>query len=259
MNRTKIPYLQFSWNPLAMRCTPCSPGCANCWHLAMENRFCYVGSAAPGLREKELLAPLHHKKPARIGVQFMGDLFHEDVPDTMISEVFSIITLANRHTFLMLTKRPERAADYATRWAVAHDTDHLVSNLWLGVTVCNQSEADAKAVELLQIPAAVRWLSIEPMLEGIEVEGPHLSLLRDLGRPGAKPVQRGIDWVVVGCESGPHRRPCNIEWVRAVVEQCKAAQVPCFVKQLDIEGKVVDDPAQFPEDLRIREYPEAQP
>ncbi len=265
MNKTKIPYLTHSWNPLAMRCTPCSPGCANCWHLAMAERmaanptlsterrgaYCQPddGGTGPLLLEDELIAPLRLKKSARIGVQFMGDLFHDNVTDEMRDQVWAVMGCCEdpdmrQHTWVILTKRPHVAAGYVA----SRRTRGMIfglPNLWLGVTVCDWVEADSKTRILLQIPAAVRWLSIEPMLGPTNLRLP----------PGPNYPLPHVNWVVVGCESGSRRRPCKIEWVRSVVEQCKVAGVACFVKQLDLGGKCVADPAQFPKDLRIREYP----
>jgi len=189
--------------------------------------------------DEELTAPMRLKKPAQIGVQFMGDLFHEDVPESFICSVLEHAAEATQHTFLFLTKRPDRMLEISGRPWYGHHIPHF----WLGVTVCNQAEADAKIPVLLSIPAAVRWLSVEPMLSNVWVPTSYMPRLQ---------------WVVVGCESGPRRRPCNIEWVRSVVAQCKAAGVPVFVKQLDIGGKVISELTQFPADLQIRAYPEVK-
>lgn len=142
-----------------------------------------------------------------------------------------------------------------------------LSNLWLGVTAENQEMADKRIPILLQIPAVVRFVSIEPCLEEILISAHYLPQLKYL-LSGGKPIygnnvvvyedgkfKQGIDWVIVGCESGQNRRECKIEWVRSIVEQCKAANVPVFVKQLSINGKVSRDMAEWPEDLRVREYP----
>jgi len=185
MNKTNIEYLTHSWNPIAMRCTPVSEGCANCWHLAMANRLAknpvipkdrrkaYAGGK-PVLIESEIDAPLKRKKPAIIGVNFMGDLFHPDVSDEMIDAVFSVmaqdicsplhgLNTPTRHTYLVLTKRPERILEghpeFFERWP----------NIWLGVTCENQQTADERIPILLQIPAAVRFVSIEPMLSKIDL------------------------------------------------------------------------------------------
>jgi len=120
-------------------------------------------------------------------------------------------------------------------------------NLHLGVTCENQRTADERIPVLLQIPAAVRFLSLEPLLEDIRLN------------PINFHYKGFINWVIIGCESGPGRRPCKLEWVRNIVDQCKAAGVPVFVKQLDINGVVEHDINKFPEDLKIREYPKFDP
>ena len=123
-------------------------------------------------------------------------------------------------------------------------------------TFYSQEDADKNIPILLPIPAAVRFVSLEPLLENIDL---HISdSRRDIifrRTHGQSYERRFIDWLIIGCESGPKRRPCKLEWVRNIVEQCRAAQVPVFVKQLSIDGKVNHNPADWPEDLRIREYP----
>lgn len=290
MNRTKIPWTDYSWNPV-VGCTPCSPGCANCYAKALHDKrhkAFMVNVELPGQYVRpfgtiqcfpdRLDEPLRLRKPSKIFVCSMSDLFHEDVNVNFINKVLMTIDAAPRHTFQLLTKRIDRAA----RLLTAGELGVLSPNAWPGVTICDQDEADAKIPALLSIPAAVRWLSIEPMLSEIIFSDDVLAptpRCDGCGRSTSGMVMGdthevlnstddrfpeycgiykqvlGIDWVVVGCESGPHRRPCNVEWVRSVVEQCKAAGCPVFVKQLDIGGKVITDPAQFPENLRIREYP----
>ncbi len=112
-------------------------------------------------------------------------------------------------------------------------------NLWLGVTAENQAMADKRIPILLNIPAAKRFVSLEPMLENCKLSIGNLQL---------------IDWVIVGCESGPGRRECKVEWMQSIVDQCREAGVKCFVKQVSIGGKVSHDPAEWPEGLRVREF-----
>jgi len=198
--------------------------------------------------------PLHWRKPCRIFVCSMSDLFHPEVPFEFIDKVYYRIYRGLRHTFQVLTKRPGRMLEYLEdetavqlrllklfpNWTPeSRLTGRFpLPNLWLGVSVENQKAADERIPKLLQIPAAVRWVSLEPLLGKIV-----LSMVDEL------------DWVVIGAESGPNRRPCKLEWVRSIVAQCKAAGVPVFVKQLDIDGKVVKKIEQFPPDLKVREYP----
>jgi protein gp37 len=181
------------------------------------------------LRYDQLDKPLHWPKPRKIFVCSMSDLFHPKVPFEFIDKIWDIINVCRQHTFQILTKRPEQVIEYVKRI----EAFRFHSNIWLGTSISTQKEADKKIPILLQIPAAVRFLSIEPMLEGID-------------------IVPSLDWVIVGCESGPKRRPCKIEWVQSIVEQCKAANVPCFVKQINIDGKVVKMPKAYPQELPER-------
>jgi len=245
-------YWDKAWS-LVDGCTPCSPGCENCWSAGIEHRFrsyrngwnpdrlTDVDGKFKGIvkaRGDRLDIPLKTKKPTVFAV--WNDLFHEDVSFEFQTDAWLNMALTHRHTFLVLTKRIEGMKTFVSAWKMS-DFPHI----WSGVTVCNQKEANEKIPQLLQVPGH-KWLSIEPML------GP-IFLSRDwIDAP--RYWETGIiQGVVVGCETGPHRRPCNIEWSRSIVEQCKAAGVPCFVKQLEINGKVVHELEQFPPDLRVRE------
>jgi protein gp37 len=217
-------------------------------------------------REWQLLAPPHHfgvkwfperldiplywKKPRRILCCSMGDLFHESVPFEFLDKVFDTMIESPPHTYLLLTKRPENMKLFCERggW---DETDW--PNLRLGVTVCNQAEADEKIPILLQIPAAYRWLSIEPMLSYMEIMRWLYKYARhnhELNQPCTAYCRASdlakIDWIVVGCESGPNRRECKPEWIKSIVDQCKAAVAKCYVKQMEINGKVVTDLKSMP-------------
>jgi len=217
--------------------------------------------------------PLHWRKPRMIFVSSMGDLFHESVPFEWIDRVMAVVSNCSgiwpkynypTHIFQILTKRIERAFDYFNRNEIDQCAiDTYYNNLWLGVTCENQKCADQRIPTLLQIPAAVRFLSLEPLLEDIDIDeaidgrwfwdGKYLAHI-DKDIPDGKSVK--VNQVIIGCESGPGRRPCKLEWVRNIVAQCRAAGVAVFVKQLSINGKVEHDIEKFPIDLRIREYPE---
>lgn len=240
MNRTGIEYLDLSWNPIAMRCTPVSEGCTNCWHLRMANRLAanptfpdnvraaYAGEGPPVLVEERLRKPLKRKKPAIIGVQFMGDLFHQKVDSLILKrDIWNVMVDCPQHTFLLLTKRPKRMLEVYgnhTPWS---------SNIWVGVTAENQKCADERIPVLLQIPAAVRFLSCEPLLSAIDLrhwlgwwnseEGPRLD--------GQHGYPNDISWTIVGGESGPRARPMNPEWARDIRDQCLMAGVSYFHKQ----------------------------
>ncbi len=243
MQKTNIQYLTHTWNPIAMRCTPISEGCANCWHIKTADRLgrnpkmemieqaAYLGATGPVLVQSRLLDPVKRKKPARIGVQFMGDLFHPDVSDEMIDQVISSIAHdachplaglfdSNPHTGLILTKRPERILNapyfgHFARW----------SNIWLGVSVCNNDELH-KIDTLLKIPAKVRFVSFEPLLSRIKA---------------AKYAPR-LDWAVIGCESGGGRRQTDMDWIIDLKDTFVMYDKPVFIKQAEIAGKLVSMP-----------------
>ena len=173
------------------------------------------------------------------------DLFHEKVTWGVIEKVMATIEECPQHTLLILTKRPHLMAEYFNSLGKRYELS-CCPNLWLGVTVENQETADERIPILLQIPAAVRFVSIEPMLEPI---------IFTKGLWSIPPHAIGkLDWGVVGCESGPKRRSCPD--VRGIVGQFQAASIPIFVKQLSINGKVEHDISKFPKDLQIRQCPE---
>lgn len=261
MQKTAIEYLDYTWNPLAMRCTPVSDGCEHCWHLRMADRLCanpkignaeaesYAGHDAPLVRWKALKKPITAKMPGRIGVQFMGDLFHMGVDFGMVHEVFDVMWQSPQHTFLVLTKRPERMFEFMTQKNIQnmYGNEWPLKNVWLGVTTENQARADERIPILLQIPAAKRWISIEPMLGPVNITpclggnckdcGYTLKQCRDakvVGYIACCPDCRHdpcLDWVVLGGETGPGARPMHPDWVRSVRDQCQAAGVPFFFKQ----------------------------
>jgi len=222
MTKSKISYLRdgYTWNPVERKgggyaCTPVSIGCDHCWASELNNRFNGGRfSKSPSkinfeLNEKVLLAPTTVKKPSIFGVQFRGDLFHEDVPFKYIQRmILETMMDCRRHTFLILTKRPERMGEFLK--------EVNAPNVWLGVSVENEDQI-RRAYELAIIPAAHRWLSLEPLLGPIDLRP--LFLLQQ------------IEWVVVGCESGPGHRPMNLDWVRSLRDQCQAAKVPFYFKQ----------------------------
>lgn len=237
MQRTKIEYLTHSWSPLAMRCTPVSEGCQNCWHIAMAKRLAgnhlidrdaqraYAGIDGPSMNFVELEAPLHLRKPSRIGVQFMGDLFHENVLFSTIARIFRAMIEANNHIYLLLTKRLDRALDFDD-WSENQLHNCIISpwqdHIWLGVSIENQARAGERIPVLLQTPASKRFVSVEPMLSQINIS----EYLVDQDE-GFRP---GLDWVICGGETGPKARPMHPDWVRSIRDQCQAAGVPFFFK-----------------------------
>jgi len=162
--------------------------------------------------------------------------------------------------FQILTKRPERMLACTLEIPIIQD------NIWLGVSVENQKTANQRLPFVIQTPASVRWISIEPMLDFVGLD---IWLQQWNGKfenyfiPKTtydllKNTKERIDWVVVGCESGNKRRECKLEWIESIVEQCKSAGVPVFVKQIQLDGKVIKDINLFPSHLRIREYPKGE-
>lgn len=341
-----IEWTEATWNPVS-GCTHASAGCDHCYAVTMTHRLEAMGQAKyAGLTvlngrghrhfngqvrcdEAALKIPLGWKKPKRVFVNSMSDLFHRDVPFEFVDKVFAVMALCPQHTFQILTKRPERMAEYLTWRSGSHELDadrrYVVwsacrllieaavktgtirrlfatpdetklflkefewplPNVWLGCSVENQDAADRRIPELLKTPAAVRFLSVEPLLGPVD--------FFNADRDGLRGGMRGaIHWIIVGGESGPNARPCDVEWIRNIVRQCKEAGVPCFVKQLGsrptvdlagsndgfgegtvaipdglvgtgddvvLRGKVAlrdrkgGDMAEFPEDLRVREFP----
>ena len=220
-----------------MRCTGISDGCLNCWHLRtadrlgcneglpLDERKALIGEGPFILRERELSAPLRARKPAVIGVQFMGDLFHEAVPDQFIYEATRVMrhSLASMHTFLLLTKRLQKMLRLSNLY------DEL-PNVWSGLTVCNQQEADEKIPIFLKVPGK-KFLSIEPMLSEIDLTWTYDEMNhRGDGVTQFERIPFGIDAVILGAETGPGARPMHPDWVRSVRDQCAAAGVPFFFK-----------------------------
>jgi len=237
----------------------------NCFAERMAGRFCGEGMPYEGLAkmtpsgarwtgkvrlvEERIHDPIRWKRPRRIFVNSMSDLFHERLTTYDMMRVFSVIAKSQHHIFQVLTKRAERMLDWF------RDTGfHLPPNVWLGVSVEDQATADERIPLLLECPAAVRWVSYEPALGPVDFS-PWLGQTGELGAWtgfGAR-----LDWVVVGCESGPGARSFSPEWARSVVRQCRAAGVPVFVKQIPLigAGRVSGDPSGWPADLRVREWP----
>lgn len=210
------------------------------------------------LVEKHVTDPLRWKKPRRIFVNSMADLFHENLPDADIDVVFAVMSLAPQHTFQILTKRAARMRDYFkndnARWArieVAarkiyfEETGQRIAgktligpmpHVWLGVSIENQEAADERIPELLSTPAAVRFLSCEPLIAAVdltrigEFRGESLSALEEIVGHVERPC---ISWVIVGCESGPWARRCEVEWLRSLRDQCATARTPFFLKQAE--------------------------
>ena len=210
-NNTKIEWTETTWNPVT-GCSKISPGCEHCYAERMALRLQAMGQAkyANGFEvsthPKELKVPATWRKPSMVFVCSMGDLFHKDVPLEFLRQVFAVIKSTPQHTYQLLTKRSERLA------SIAPDL-HWPKNLWMGVTVENGDYVH-RINDLAQVPAAVRFLSCEPLLGPLN----HLPL-------------DSIDWVIVGGESGPRARSMSSDWVRDIRDQCTSKGVPFFFKQ----------------------------
>jgi len=261
-----------------------SPGCEHCYaerfaarglpgHVSPTTGKAFARQTKVGPRwtgaveliESRLDQPLRWRKPRRIFVNSMSDLFHESLPDTAIDRVFAVMALADHHQFQVLTKRPKRTLDYmhGRDWSDACSavTDHFLRplaeplylggeivppllNVWLGVSVEDQQRVDERVPLLMQTPAAVHFVSAEPLLEPID-------LTRWLYISAG---QRRLGWVIVGGESGPGARRCDVAWIRSIIAQCRAANVACFVKQLGREPRA-QSPQEMPEGTRMQSLP----
>lgn len=304
---TSIEWTDVTWNPMR-GCSLVSAGCANCYAMKQAHRFSKSGMAYEGLTElgpqgprwtgkitlvPELLdAPLQWRKPRRIFVNSMSDLFHEDVPNEFLEDVWARMFIADHHTYQILTKRPQRMFD----WLTQQDWDRvgmivakaspmsahralarkragfkMLEHVWLGVSVEDQATANERIPLLLQTPAAVRWISAEPLLGPINLDK-YIDVLEEDLMDGFAKVYPGLDWVIVGGESGPRARPCDLAWIRSLKDQCQAAQVPVFVKQLgskpfstpgtadDLGCRAIEDRkggtlSEWPAELRVRQWP----
>jgi len=192
----------------------------------------------PTFHANRLDQPLHWRKPRRIGVSFMGDLFHEAITRVQIGRVLDTFIMCPQHTFLVLTKRPERMrAVIAEELRVTNMSRFLndklpaglIPNLWPGVTVCNQFEADRNIPILLDTPAAKRWVSLEPLLGAIDMRTGVYQMWAD--GPTLGTTLEGIDWVVLGGETGPGARRMDPRWATQVFNDCREAGVPFWWKQ----------------------------
>jgi len=253
---TKIEWADEVWNPTT-GCSKVSEGCRNCYAESIATRFWGERKFTDVQCHPERLdIPLRWKKPRRVFIDSMSDLFHDDVPDNFIDDVFVYMKMAWRHTFMILTKRPKRMQKWFTRWTIGGwDTPGIIGhnaitkfgenstsanivwplrNVWLIVSAENQNAAQDRIPWLLATPAAIHGLSIEPMLERIDLPS---ILLFDGDTLGKSLFDRGngskIDWIIAGCESGPKARPSppDID-IRYLKDQCIEAGIPFFLKQM---------------------------
>lgn len=308
-------------------CVHASQGCTHCYAESLAKRYRKGGrfnvpttaNVTPFLDEQELRRMLTYK-PASTRRCFVGDMtdvFGEWVPDELIDRLFAVFFVRRDITWQVLTKRAARMRDY---FAAPHRTTAIddsilwlmnsgvldasvqcliqangpepwpLPNVWLGASVEDQQRADERIPDLLQTPAAIRFVSAEPLLGPIAFKRRQLGQgadcdecqIRDVRIDedgcclgcGSDAMFYGLDWVIVGGESGPGARPMNVEWAESIVQQCRAENVPCFVKQLganpfypysdgtpfsdlDLKSRKGSDMAEWPESLRVREFPRA--
>lgn len=297
---TEISWTDETWNFLA-GCSKISAGCRNCYAINMAHRLPKMADAleAQGKNPGRLAAyrgltqktphgvdwtgevhfiesafeqPLKWKKPRKIFINSMSDCFHPSVKDEWLVQALEVMKRTPQHIYQLLTKRPARMLEFFERQDIESP-----SNLWLGVTVENQNTADERIPLLLQTPAAVRFLSCEPLLKQVDLSQ-HLGMhWVGLGEESC------IHWVIAGGESGPNARPCQIEWIQSIVEQCQEAEVDVWVKQLGsvpvqefggasyapgitqepyevepgqrLRSPKGSDPSEWPEDLRVQQFP----
>lgn len=319
MGDTKIEWTNKTWNPVR-GCAVVSEGCRNCYAMNFATRFVKQGEPYEGLAyrnesgahwtggvrliEAHLEDPLRWKRPARVFVNSMSDLFHESIPNGWIDRIFGVMGDCSElkgHVFQVLTKRPERMLEYMkTRARKAWNAPRInrssfpPSNIWLGVSVEDQESADERIPLLLQTPAAVRWISAEPLLGPVNlasikcVGAGYVDALTGRGHDGVAPddsAGSSLDWIVVGGESGPRARVMRVEWAHEIIRQCQAASVPVFMKQVGrwpsgdpdefvttgdtwanndesdggpiLRSKKGGDPSEWPTYLRVREFPHA--
>jgi len=250
-DKTGIEWTDATWNPTT-GCDKVSPGCDHCYAMTLAPRLKAMGSpryqndgnpatSGPGfgftMHPAALDQPLRWTRPRRIFVNSMSDLFHSDMTLEFLADVFAVMASASQHTFQVLTKRPGRMASLLSspRWSESlagsvywpRDVDPEVplSNVWLGTSVEDQKRADLRLAPLFDTPAAIRFLSCEPLLGPVRLQQ---ALNGD--RAGWRHVA-ALDWVIVGGESGPGARPMNADWARALRDECAAAGVALHFKQ----------------------------
>ena len=267
---SKIQWTDLTRNPIKEAaggnyCIPISPGCKNCYASLLNSRGTRFGGNGRkfgirpeghpemSLNTEMLLDWTRMRKPKRIFVGSMTDLFGEWVPDWMLFALFLAMAQSPFQTFQVLTKRPERAAEVISSWLRHFGRGQLPANIWLGVSAEDQTTYDERSKWLSRCLAQIRFLSLEPLLGPI-----NLGDIKD------------VDWVIVGGESGPRARPLNLVWIYNIFSQCNViplyrAKIPVFVKQLGsywakevgAQHSKGGDPDEWPKALRVRMFPDA--
>ncbi|MPZ70640.1 MAG: DUF5131 family protein [Actinobacteria bacterium] len=226
MSQTGIEWTDSTWNPTT-GCRKVSPGCDHCYAATLAKRLKAMGSTryqtdgpdgegfGLALHPDKIEEPLKWKRPRRVFVNSMSDLFHPGIPSSFLDRVFEVMAACPQHQFQILTKRPTRMAREVSR--LEDKFGGVLKNVWLGTSVEDQEWAGKRVPHLLNTPAAVRFLSCEPLLGEVDLS------------PWLDPDS--LHWVIVGGESGPQHRPVAIEWIRAIRDQCLDAGIPFFFKQ----------------------------
>jgi len=257
MGKTAIEWADVVWNPVT-GCSQISKGCKNCYAKAlhdMRHQAYLEGKKVPTtyltkfedvkLHPERLEMPYHWKKARRVFVNSMSDLFHPDVPKNFIDNVFAVMALNERHTFMVLTKRPERMLEFVSNYPTSNGP---IPNIWLGVSVENQKAADERIPLLLQTPAAVRFVSCEPLLGRVDLNVGVCPICGGCGETagsywqddgmdtcdacgGSGNAVNKIDWVICGGESGIGARVMHPDWARSLRDQCVETGTPFFFKQ----------------------------
>jgi len=250
---SKIEWTQETWNPIT-GCTKISEGCKNCYAERMARRLAgrYGYPEQPNhfniiLHADKLAQPDKWKKPRKVFICSMGDLFHESVPFTYIYIIWKVMAINNRHTFQILTKRPKQMLKFV-HWLAGADHISIAEfpqNVWVGVTAENQRTADERIPVLLSIPAAVRFVSVEPMLESISFRWANWLPIKDHDHLDGL---RQLDWLICGGETGPGAREMKATWAMNLYRQCQDANVPFFFKKTGDSFQGGDLPL-------VREYP----
>ncbi|ACU71950.1 Gp37Gp68 family protein [Catenulispora acidiphila DSM 44928] len=287
-----------TWNPIT-GCTKVSDGCLKCYITGTPPfRIAHRKFDKPGIggttgilfHPERLSAPLHWRKPRRVFVNSLSDLFHEDVPTEYIARVFAVMAKTPQHVYQVLSKRHGRmrsllrdggqalleATNDEDTASALYDAPWPLPNVWLGVSTEDQHTANLRIPALLETPAAIRFISAEPLLGPIDLQ--HLeargvimdALGGDVSFPGTGEIFTGtpsiLDWIIAGGESGPGARPMDPAWVASIVEQCRPGVNHAFVKQLgsvwakangaaDRKG---GDLEEWPAELRVRQFPQAE-
>lgn len=318
-----IAWTDETWNAIK-GCSRISPGCANCYAERTAVRFAGPGLPYEGLvrianlhpqwtgqigvSETQMWKPLRWTRPRMVFVNSMSDIFHENLEESTIDDMFAVMALCPQHTFQCLTKRADRQLAYMAepgrgseiiermsriafdevskvgrsgrlpalaRFANKPTDDEIQiqikdfswppKNVWLGVSVEDQKRADERIPLLIQTPAALRWLSVEPMLGHVDL-GLMGTCPKDWGK-GYQPLYEFIDWVVCGGESGPGARRFDLDWARDLLAECRNAKVKFFMKQVganaidyfnpkfNVTDRKGGNPTEWPEMLRVREFP----